>query len=161
MKIIGILLIFFCCAGSGIYAGYHVKHQVRICSRLLHLLEDCMIYIRYQNLPLPELFDLLAGIYPDFDFLRNLQFSCDSLPEQVWEQALQECDLPDDARKLLLSLGCELGKSDMQGQLSVLELYRMQMQNLLETYQADCGKKCHLFRSLGWLGGAMLTVLLI
>ncbi len=127
----------------------------------MQFLKDCDIYIRYQNLPLPELFAQLAEHYPEFDFWEKLTFNFDNLPEQIWENALTESNLPKEACNILIHLGNELGKTDISGQIAILDLYQRQMQNVLENYQTECGKKSRLFRSLGWLGGAMLIILFI
>ncbi|MDE6730022.1 MAG: stage III sporulation protein AB [Oscillospiraceae bacterium] len=169
IKMIGILCILTACAGTGIYLATRLTGQIRIYQKLLAFLQDCAVYIRYQGLPLQELFELLAG-QPDYenldflDYLNNSE-SCAGLSgipiESRWESALKHSRIPAEARRILQNLGHELGKTDTQGQLTVLELYQMQMQTAYEQLRGDYQKKSRLYQSLGWLGGAMLAILLI
>nr|MDE6004465.1 stage III sporulation protein AB [Oscillospiraceae bacterium] len=158
-----ILGIILDCAGTGMDTAYNIKNQVRHYQKLLPLLEDCAIYIRYQNLPLQELFSILEENpdYQDFNFLKKLKLSPEFSPEIIWHEAIQESNLPSQAKQILQNLGHELGKTDTQGQLAVIALYQTQMQTACEQCRSGCEKKSKLYQSLGWLGGAMLAILFI
>lgn len=166
MKFLGILCILAACAGTGIYLAMRLKNQFRQYQKLLAFLADCAVYIRYQGLPLQELFAVLSE-HPDYenlDFLGKLKQSALSFrisPEILWTEAVQNSTIPPEARQILQNLGYELGKTDTQGQLAVLELYQTQMQSAYEQFRTGYQKKSRLYQSLGWLGGAMLAVLLI
>ncbi len=161
MKHSGILLLFLCCAGLGFCASFRLRKQTAVFRKLMLFLEDCMTYIRYQHLTLPELFAVLNqnSVYAGWDFIRNLNQNPGLAPELRWNFALQESQLPAQAREILRQLGTELGKSDTSGQLAVLTLCREQMRTALEQHQAECAGKSRLCQSLGCLGGAMLAVL--
>ncbi|MBD5143995.1 MAG: hypothetical protein HDT22_10380 [Ruminococcus sp.] len=163
MKLLGIFCIMSACAGTGIYKAYFIKNQVKQYQKLLAFLEDCAIYIRYQSLPLQELFAILSENpdYENFNFLKKLKFSPEKSLEILWHDSIQESNLPLQAKQILQNLGHELGKTDTQGQLAVLELYQAQMQTACEQSFACCEKKSKLYQSLGWLGGAMLAILFI
>jgi len=165
MKLWGILLIFLCCAGIGCYSALQVKHQVSIYQKLLLLIQDCMTYIRYQHLTVYELFSVLAerSDYQNLDLIQHLHQNdfYENSPETLWNHALQESRIPEEAKQILQTLGSELGKSDMQSQLAVLALCQAQMQKALVSCEAGCEKKSKLCQSLGWLGGAMLAVLFL
>lgn len=165
MKLSGILLLFVCCAGIGYDSARRIKHQVRIYQKLLMMIQDCMTYIRYQHLTVQEIISLLAerSEYQSLDFIRQMHQNdfYEHPPEQVWREALQESRLPAEARQILQTLGCELGKSDIQSQLAVLTLCQSQMQKALSVCETGCEKKSKLCQSLGWLGGAMLAVLFL
>ncbi|MBR1528277.1 MAG: stage III sporulation protein AB [Oscillospiraceae bacterium] len=163
MKLSGMLLLLFCGGGTGFYLSRQIRSQIRIWSVLIALLEDCMIYIRYQHLPLPELFALLKEkqAYQNLDFLQKLSFTPELSPETLWNQALEGTRVPPQAREILRNLGAELGRTDLQGQLAVLTLCRTQMQNALEHCRTDCEQKSKLYQALGWLGGAAMAVLFL
>ena len=166
MKSLGILCILAACAGTGIYMAMRLRNQFRQYQKLLAFLEDCAVYIRYQGLPLQELFAILAEHpdYESFDFLGKLkksELSFQISPEVLWTEAIQSSMIPLEAKQILQNLGHELGKTDTQGQLAVLELYQTQMQMAYEQFRTGYQKKSRLYQSLGWLGGAMLAVLLI
>ena len=165
MKFLGILFLLAGCAGTGVYASIQVKNQIKLYQKLLFFIEDCEICFRYQNLTLHELFSSLAGRteYQNFEFLQKLaeNFKEETIPEKAWQEALKSCHFPDEAGQILKSLGSELGKSDLQGQTEILKLCQNQMQKALQTAQANSTQKCRLYQSLGWLGGAMLAVILL
>ncbi len=163
MKYTGLLLLFFCCTGIGFYAAYQVRKNIKLYELCLLLTEDCMTYIRYQHLPLPELFGLLKEkqSYQKWDFIRNLEFSPEISPETLWNQALQNSQLPREARESLQHLGTELGRTDMQGQIAALTLCQHQIQAQLAACRTDCQKKSKLYQTLGALGGAAVIVVFL
>ena len=165
MKLSGMILLFVCCAGIGSYSALQVRHQIRIYQKLLLLLQDCMTYIRYQHMTVYEIFSILAEC-PAYRHLDLIQYMCQEdfyqhPPEYLWNQALRESRLPDEAKRILRNLGSELGKSDMQSQIAVLMLCQSQMQQALASCEAGSEKKSRLYQSLGWLSGAMLAVLFL
>jgi len=162
MKALGILCVFLTCAGTGFYLAMMLRKEVRIYERLTAFLKDCSVYIQYQNLPLQELFQILAGNpdYAGLQFLQNIrEFRQDF--ETVWSCAVQSGTLPEDAERILLNLGHELGKTDVSGQIALLELYQNQMTRAYEDARTACFRKTKLYQSLGCLGGAMLAILFL
>ena len=49
----------------------------------------------------------------------------------------------------------------MDGQLSMLSLQRAELETLILEVEAEVGKKSKLYRSLGVLSGAFISVMLI
>ncbi len=160
IRLSGVLCLLLTCAGTGMYAGIQVKKQVRQYQLLLSFLNDCEIYIRYQNLPLQELFSLLAENpdYRQLAFLNEIRTG-EGSPHMRWQKAVQH--LSGEARTIFQNLGHAIGQTDLQGQIAVLELSQIQMQSAYENCRTASEKKRKLYQSLGWLGGAMLAVLFL
>lgn len=165
MKGIGLICILLTCAGAGIYAASQLRRQVRQYQLLTAFLKDCAVYIRYQSVPLQELFQILAENpdYQNFVFLQTVirKLSPERSLESVWHEAVQMGGLPPEAERILQNIGHEIGKTDIAGQLALLELYQMQMQSACETCQTSCEQKTKLYQSIGWLSGAMLAILFL
>lgn len=163
MKLFGLMCIFFGCTAVGVYASQKLRQRVEAVGVLLSLLETISAYIRYQSLPLEDVF-AAAAENPNFkklSFLRSLVFSPDISFAEKWTSVLQaEHTLPQQAKQILLRLGNSLGVTDVQGQLSVLQLHRKELASLEEEMREIYRSHGELYRRLGILSGLMLVLLL-
>ena len=165
MKWIGILLLFLSSSGTGIYASQNLRNDMRRTEKLIALTEECSAYIRYQQPELDELIDILSqnSAYQEFHFLRNISENKNPylMPSAIWNEAIQnDNSVPVATREILESLGHILGTTDIEGQLSALELHRIQLQQILSGCRERYQKQGKLYQSLGILAGCMLGVLL-
>lgn len=166
MKTAGILFVFAASICAGCYASYNIKAQCRTVRLLETLLEDFMIYIRYQSLPMEDLLALFAEHenYQEIAFLQRVRaaFRPEMPSHLLWcEEVRRDGQIVPPAQEILCALGNVLGTTDVQGQLTALETHRLQMHKLADTMQENCQKKGALYRHLGLLAGAMLAVLLL
>lgn len=165
MKWIGILLLFLASSGTGLYASQSLRNDVKRTENLITLTEECSAYIRYQQTELHELIDILSTnpTYQGFHFLREISENQNPYctPSTIWSEAVQnDTAIPVKTREILESLGHILGTTDVNGQLSALELHRTQLQQTLSDYRERYQKQGKLYQSLGILTGCMLGVLL-
>lgn len=165
MKFIGILLLFLASSGAGLYASQSLRNDVRRTETLIALTEECSAYIRYQQPELDELIRILAqnSMYRDFAFLQNFceQLNPCSEPSFVWCQAVRNDNaVPVQTKEILDSLGHVLGTTDVDGQLSALEMHRTQLQQALSICRERYQKQGKLYQSLGILTGCMLGIFL-
>ena len=71
-----------------------------------------------------------------------------------WEEA------NNSDKELLLGFGEKLGKTDLEGQLSHIELYRALFQKQIKEAEDDAQKKSRLYRTLGIFGGVSAAILI-
>ena len=60
----------------------------------------------------------------------------------------------------MLGFGEKLGKTDLEGQLSHIELYRALFQKQIKEAEDDAQKKSRLYRTLGIFGGVSAAILI-
>ena len=63
--------------------------------------------------------------------------------------------------QILADIGKNLGTSDIEGQISTLNLQRNELKILISSAETEYEKKSKLYRSLGVLVGAFISVMLI
>ena len=103
-------------------------------------------------------------IFSEFDFLYNITSAENISFQQSWINAIKlrpPQNLKASDIEILADIGRNLGKSDMDGQLSMLSLQRAELETLILEVEAEVGKKSKLYRSLGVLSGAFISVMLI
>ena len=62
---------------------------------------------------------------------------------------------------LMKSFGTQLGKTDVEGQLKHLELYKVYFQKQLSDAQEAVGQKSKLYRTMGFFAGSAAALMMI
>ncbi len=82
-----------------------------------------------------------------------------------WEQAVGNLPktyaLDNSDKELLISFGTKLGKTDVEGQLSHIELYRAMWQKRLSLAGEAAAQKSRLYKTLGLFGGVSAALLIL
>ena len=122
------------------------------------------ILMQYQMSTLGELLDTFSNrsVYQEFQFLSQTAAHMQQQTPfvQAWSEQVQaEKHLSPEVKEVLLELGEELGRTDLEGQLSALSQAHIQLQRFQDTYRVTYQKKGKLYRSLGLLAGLLLAVL--
>jgi len=88
---------------------------------------------------------------------------CECEFEAAWEKAVWQSGLAlnQSDRRLICRFGEILGKSDIETQLSRLNLLTEQLKNEIASAKAESQQKCRLCQTLCTLAGAALSVLLL
>lgn len=100
----------------------------------------------------------------------GLEFFCveqnPEIPFDIrWERAVNNIPrsraLNNSDKELLISFGTKLGKTDVEGQLSHIELYRAMLQKQLSLAEEAAAQKSRLFKTLGLFGGVSAALLIL
>lgn len=116
------------------------------------------LLIRYRALPVKELFRELSR----YDFIKSV-----SIPEsgdfrESWTNAADSLyELDKSERDIVKSVGFSLGNSDVEGQLSMLEVNAALLKNNADKAGELYLKKGKMYRSFGVLGGLLAAVMII
>ena len=81
--------------------------------------------------------------------------------ESEWLAAVERLKINSADKKLLSEFGCGLGKTDCEGQLSHIELYREKFTARLGEARDEAAAKTKLYRVLGFFAGAGTAVALL
>lgn len=85
--------------------------------------------------------------------------------EEQWEHrvavACSKKQLSKVDRELMLEFGSQLGKTDTQGQLSHLELYKTVFAKQLSSAEEEISKKSKLYKTMGFFVGSVIALMMI
>ena len=160
------ILIFSSSTYIGILISKQYSNRVKELKHLKSALNMLKTKIRYTNEPLYNIFEEIANA--SNGNISNL-FSnvCKKLKDNsasvAWENSVDTVTLSikREDRQVIRSMGKMLGKTDIDGQLSEIEL----TENFLETQIIDAenekSKNEKLYRTLGMVTGVGIIVILI
>ena len=152
----------------GITFSKRLNDRVKILILMRQMLEELSIQIRFQALTVFELLQSLCGNIQlqELVFLNNVQENI--LPNisfyEAWIKGIDEWNnspLRTEDISFLKNVGATLGNSDIEGQLSTLELHKENLERLLESAIIERDKKSKLYRSLGILSGTFISIMLL
>jgi len=114
--------------------------------------------IRYRALPVKELFSELSR----YDFIRSVEVSESGGFRESWVAAADSLtELDKSERDIVKAVGCSLGNSDIEGQLSMLEVNAALLKKNADQAAELYDKKGGMYRSFGFLSGLMAAVMII
>jgi stage III sporulation protein AB len=128
-------------------------------SDLINLLEQMAVQIRYQALPLGELFAYFKGNV----FIDTVIEQAD---EQNWRNAWGKAvnnfpELDSGDKEILKAIGNSLGNSDTMGQTAMLELNKNLLTARLSEASENVVRKGAMYRSVGLLTGLGLAIIIV
>lgn len=169
MKLFGAVLISVCCGWFGFSLAAAHRREERSLRQLISALDYMQCEMQYRLTPLPELCLQTAnscskGVVRDFylvlaDELRQ-QLSVDVQP--CVEAALDR--VPKMTKKTgecIREIGKNLGKFDLEGQISGFEASRAFCRQRLEEHCAGKDEQRRSYQTLGICAGAALVIILI
>lgn len=150
--------IIFVAAGIflGLYQSLKLKKREEALTEILRFLEEMSVQIHYRILPVEQLIAEMSG--GRFRFLDSVY---EKLNEQksidwrtAWEDAAKDTnELNAEDRELLISVGKQLGTSDVAGQLAMFELNKALFSSRLAGASEENLKKSKMYRSVGLFAG--------
>ena len=154
IKLIGLLLVIGTGSMLGLHKAGQLRHRVTWLAALEGLLRSMQTEIRYMAPPLEQLLGDLSmqPAYKVLDFLPAIG--------QAWNRAVAEACPWQEERQILLQLGCQLGNSDIDGQLGAIGLAAEQVHMLLNTARQQSLEKGKLCTAMGTLLGTLAAILL-
>lgn len=166
IRIMGILLIFLTSTILGMFLSNNIKNKRERLVKERKMLEEISIMIRFNSLTLKEIFYELENseLFYDFKFLKILKISLEKPIsfQEAWEQAIKKDDIISESEKnILTELGCNLGTTDIDGQLSTLNIYKIRLDKMIEEESEKYRVKGKMYRSLGIMFGAMIGILIV
>jgi stage III sporulation protein AB len=165
IKLLGVIVVVFSAGFIGIISSERLKSRASELTLTGYLIDEISVLIRYKAMPVYEISAYLKNdkIGSQLDFIRNLDDDGENSFSAAWEKSIDASRLALSAsdKALLKTFGSSLGTSDIQGQLSTLELYKESFKKLENDAVKIYEEKSKLFRSMGFLAGAFIAVMLI
>lgn len=145
--------MFILSTGTGIYLSSRLDKRVRLLEELIVKLDEAETMIRCCSTDISDVFAVFKELQ---------QFTDCSCNSNNMNSALQKLYILDESDKEILSnVFRKLGRSDTDGQLSMLEMNRKLLESRLEKARADYLQKGRMYRSVGILSGIGIAVILI
>ena len=166
LKIVGIVVIISVTSFGGSYFSSALKNRVVILKKLNYMLDEILILIRCKSATVYEIAETLAADqrFSDFDFLKKVISDKNKPFRENWCSAVSE-NIPQGAKKsdieLLTDIGRKLGASDLEGQISTISLWQSELVSAISSAEEDYARKAKLYRSLGVLMGAFISIMLV
>lgn len=170
IKNICIISLAAICALTGNYFSAGLKKRVAALKAADLMLAEIKLMIEYNSADVYEITEALAG----HEGLKILWFLSEldlmlknshEVPFGVqWEEAVRKWECPffkGEERKLIVSVGENLGRSGIDGQLRFIEMARQELSGIISRAEEENVRKGKLYRSLGALSGALAAVLLV
>ncbi|MGN0666346.1 MAG: stage III sporulation protein AB [Huintestinicola sp.] len=171
MKLTGIVILAAMSICTGFIAADGLMHRLQALKQLRMMLENIRLMIRYESVPLDEIFrrlsenesyDRLLFIAPAAEMLQGVPYAGTSFSSQ-WEDIVNKhCgSFTREDTDIICSLGTVLGTTDTEGQLSALSLAVEMTDTLISDASEQYRAKGRLYRSLGAIAGALIAVIII
>lgn len=160
-----------CILSASCIVALQMTAQVTRRSALLHQFCQVLLQmegeIRYNQLPLPELCNLIAlqsqgSIRKIFQELTERLKSRPEIPvEDLFTDVLQAHNCPASAQQLWRNLAQTFCRYDPERQTSAVEYTRMQMQQLAQYAEKTKTEYCRRCRIFALCGGTTIVILLL
>lgn len=165
MKIAAVVLIVICGCLIGTELKNKLSERVKIISEYRSNCSKLMNMIRFERLPLDRLFLKLNNTDSDIFSLCALYINEGMDFHSAWESAIKGSDeiryLKESERDAIVDLGAQLGRSDAQGELSIISRIDEKLQEAYEDAVCDLRSKGRVYSVCGLLGGMMCALIMI
>lgn len=171
IKILGCIVIVLSCSGLGYMAGSRLNMRVRELKLLKVSLQMLETEISYSNTPLPTALDIVAhkSSHPVECIFRSAAYMMKerkfSSAGQVFQAALHECrdklSMTNEDMEILKSFGYTLGSSDTLNQIKNFNMVIKQIEAQETKAEESRRKNEKMYKSLGFLSGLAITVILL
>lgn len=165
-KIFCVIVIITVTSYIGCYYSYALKKRLTILKKINYMIDEILTLIRFKAATVYEIVDVLKSSerFVNLEFLNNIYFDSNCSFQEKWCSAILKSP-PQYINKsdieLLSDIGQKLGTSDMEGQISILKFQQTELLLSISDAEAEYNKKSKLYRSIGVLTGAFISIILI
>ncbi|MDR1754500.1 MAG: stage III sporulation protein AB [Eubacterium sp.] len=145
----------------GLYKSSYLKKRAELLSDFILMFRDIDIEIRCRQTPL---LNIIENFSERHVFLKNIMepLRGGGKPETAWAAESEKLyPLTAEDKRIIISVGKSLGKSDTESQTAMLESNRLYLSANLEAARAEYEKKGKMYRSVGVLTGLLAAVIII
>ncbi len=166
VKILIYSFIFLSCSLIGILISKKYTNRVRELNEFKNALNIFKTKIRYTYEPIPEIFqEISKNLEPNVGYVFNQAAKqMDKLTAgEAWELALKmdSLNIEDEDRVALKNLGKLLGQTDLDGQISQIEITSSFLENQIKIAEEQKNKNEKMYRTLGMIMGIAIVIIVI
>ena len=165
LKYILLVIIFSLSAGIGFTISKIYENRVKELREFKNILNFMKTKIKFTYEPLLEIFTQIANdnntnIEKIFGKMANqLQYG---QTQDVWNRCIQEADISinQEDKDILKKLGKLLGKTDVEGQVSEIEVTENFLDTQIEKAEEEKKKSQKMYKTLGVVVGLVFCIIL-
>lgn len=169
LKMSLILFMMIITSMIGNKAADKLKKRVSKLKLIMLMLSEIEIMIKYKSATVFEIISELnkKTCFNELEFIKTMQALSDNWNrsfEEIWVEAVLSDNCPEfneEDIKLICSIGRRLGKSEVDGQLSAVAILKAETENLISEADKIYIEKGKMYRYLGVLSGAFISILVI
>ena len=166
IKYILLCLIFLACSGIGILYSKKYTNREKELKEMKNALSLFKTKLRYTYETVPEIFTQIAEKVKEpiasifYTAANNMQ---ETLASDAWIETIEksENNLKEEDKTILKDLGKLLGQTDVEGQLSSIELVTNFLDKQIEEAIVEKQKSEKLYRTLGITTGLGFVILFL
>ncbi len=154
LKILLCLVVVLSSTVLGFYYSNRLFRRKEILQLFINNLKDAQTRIRYESSNLCEIFS---------DKFSDFTFDSEKIFLQQWSELLKlyHDTLTKSDIKLLLSFAENLGKTDVNGEISHIQMYVELLSSSVNEAENSINSKSKLYRTFGVSVGLLISILLI
>ena len=161
IKVSGIILVFLASTFTGVYLSTRFKKRIQILESINEIIISIKIMIESQSLTIDELFSSLANHNKlDEFFIPKEAFLCHDYKRHIKAECENNIFLKEEDKRLFTGFINELGTAYLDGQISIINGYIKQFENIIIKLKSEQNTKCRMYNSFGVLIGAFISIIL-
>lgn len=169
MKMSLILFLMIITSMIGNKAADTLKKRMSKLKLIMLMISEIEIMIKYKSATVFEIVSELnkKNCFNELKFLKIIQTlskNPDRGFDEMWEEAVLSENCPEykeEDLKLICSIGRRLGKSELDGQLSSIAILKAETEKLISEADKIYAEKGKMYRYLGVLSGAFISIIII
>ena len=168
IKTLGAICIFGVCGGFGWMLAYAKKKEIDLIEQFIRILLRLENEIHYHLKSIPDIFRHISaeekGELSEFLLQTAVEMENQIQPDVARCMAVSATGLagmPNSIIKLIENLGNELGRYEVEGQISGIEQVRMRAEELRNELSRDRIRRIRGYQTLGLCVGAALVIIFI
>lgn len=168
VKYIGLLLIFISASGIGVLISKKYSSRVKELTELKNSLNIFKTKIKFTYEPIPDIFSQISGMTNENIseiFIEANEKMKDKTAGQAWIEAIDDIksklNLNEEDINVIKGLSKLLGKTDIEGQVSEIELTSSFIDVQIEKAERDKIRNEKLYKTLGMITGLTIVIILI
>ncbi len=157
----------FCALMTGIYIRSLLNDRITYLEKLIEMVEIIRSQLNYSASNIHSLLELLTNqkSFKQMYFLNTCLNELNNGTDFVssWEYSLSSFKSPlnKEDKEIIVSFGFQLGKSDLEGQLSNCDLYKDRLRLQLDNARKNKEKNGDMYMRLSVLSGVLIVILLL
>lgn len=166
LKISGLTVIIAVSTLAGNYFSCMLKSRLSSLKKMNYMIDEIIMMIRFRSPTVYEIAESLAKSerFIGFNFLNKVYSDKGTPFRESWCGAVS-AEPPKGMKagdiELLADVGRNLGTSDAESQINTLKLQQAELTSAIAAAESDYAKKGKLYRSMGTLAGAFISIMLI
>lgn len=150
------------CALAGVKHASSLKGDAARLNRWVQVLRHLALLVREGSLPIPQALCTAAdGSLPPDALLREMAACLQASPLLTLAEVYARCSGPSAERDVLMRMFTRLGRGTKESRSLAAEQSAEEMALLAAAASAKAEKDAKLWQTLGFTGGACLTILLL